>query len=239
MSKLVAVLVPSGEQWSAQFGMSLISALSYLLLHGGGTGFVVRNKRGSILPQLREKLVEDTLRDVPEATHVLFVDSDQTFPAETIVRLLEHEQPVVALNIPVKRRPSTPTARLKGHKIVFSKPHSPRLGEVWRVGMGVMLVEASVFGKLPKPWFNVSWREEVGDFEGEDWWFCRRLEEAGIPILVDHRLSLGVGHVGAYKFTHGDVDGSDSGGAEEVLAGEGSRVHVHAAEVGCGPYPAA
>lgn len=224
MNKLVAVLVPSGEHWHAQFGMSLISALSYLFLHGGGTGFVVRNKRGSILPQLREKLVEDTFRDVPGVTHFLFVDSDQTFPPETIVRLLEHDQPVVALNIPIKRLPSTPTARRKGRagepEVVFSTPTSPRLGEVWRIGMGVVLLRADVFLRLPKPWFCVSWREEVGDFEGEDWWFCRRLEEARIPILVDHRLSLEVGHVGAYRFTHEDVaDGEYSRDSQKVCAG--------------------
>jgi hypothetical protein len=182
--------------------------VKYLL--NGSQALFFHNKRGSILPQIRQKLVEEALAKKPSPTHLLFVDSDQSFPPDTLHRMLAHDAPVVACNVATKSPISGPTAKLKGKNggepiSVYSKPTSPALGEVWRVGTGIMLVRADVFLDLPKPWFNVTWREDIQDFVGEDWWFCELLEKAGIPILVDHRLSLEIGHVGDKEYKHEDV----------------------------------
>lgn len=187
--------------------MSLIGATSYLLSQEG-VGFFVQNRRGSILPQLRQQLVETAMAREPGVTHFFLVDSDQTFPPETIAALLRHNVPFVALNVPTKQRAATPTARRRvGGKweVVYSTPTSPRLGEVDRIGLGIALVRADVFARLERPWFGIRWCEEIQDFEGEDWWFCRRLTDAGVPILIDHRLSLQIGHIGPWEYTHNDV----------------------------------
>jgi hypothetical protein len=211
---VVGILIPSGDTWSAKTAMSLLALSMHFYSVNYATNakqalFFV-NKRGSILPQLRQKMVESALAKQPAPTHLLLVDSDQSFPPDLLHQLLYHDAPVVACNIATKSPISSPTARLKGKGEgepipVFTRSTSPAVGEVWRVGCGIMLVRADVFSHLPKPWFNTTWHEEVQDFVGEDWWFCELLEKAGIPILVDHRISLGVGHIGDKEYTHADV----------------------------------
>lgn len=205
MTPHVAILIPSRDEWHARFALSLIMALVDYASNVQGA-FSIKNKRGSILPQLREKMVEEVLGR-EGLTHILMVDSDQTFPPDTLRRLLAHDKDFVAANIATKRRPSCPTARmLKDGKpaVVYTTPTSPALGEVWRVGLGLALMRADIFQRLKKPWFGIRWNEKTNDFVGEDWWFCERLEEAKIPIYVDHRLSLQVGHIGGYEYTHAD-----------------------------------
>ena len=45
----------------------------------------------------------------------------------------------------------------------------------------------------------------LNDFKGEDWYFCEKLEAAGIPIFVDHEASSFIGHIGNKVYTHDDV----------------------------------
>jgi len=199
----VVIGVPSGSTWHAQFAMCLMFLMNQMVARGMSCS--VSNPRGSILPTLRHKAVRFALDQ--GATHLLFIDSDQTFPKETAEILLSHGKDVVAANIATKQFPSTPTARLRGDGIagdpVYTLPKSPRLQRVWRVGTGVMLVKTSVFKRLgPPPWFEVNWVPELESYRGEDWFFCEKLEKAGIPIFVDHGLSAQVGHVGDCEFTH-------------------------------------
>jgi hypothetical protein len=159
-----------------------------------------------LLPELRQGIAEQALEK--GCNYLLFIDSDQTFPPFTLRRLLSHRKPVVACNVPIKRFPSNPTARayeegnLKG-KVVFSTKKSPMLERIWRIGTGIMLIETKVFTLIEKPWFPITWRGDWdGHFQGEDWGFCTKLQEAGIPIYLDHYLSLEIGHVGKLKYEH-------------------------------------
>ncbi len=150
---------------------------------------------GSILPQLRHRMVRRA--QSVGATHILFIDSDQSFPPTTLRRLLSHRLPVVACNVATKTVvPSPlPTARHKGpgsgHLV---HPKGTGVERVWRVGCGIMMVEMSVFDRVPPPWFEVRYIPEIDDFEGEDWYFCRRLEEHGIGVSEE------VGHWGEFEF---------------------------------------
>ncbi|MGC8807875.1 MAG: hypothetical protein ACP5QB_10105 [Thiomonas sp.] len=190
--------------------MSLIGMATYYMTHQvsycrGPQGFFVVNKRGSILPQLRQELVDDALRKA-DPTHLLFIDSDEAFPPSALNRLLEHRKQVVGVNFPIKKTPSGWTARMRKNGTfvpVNSSPTSPALGQVDRIGTGMLLIEADVFKNLRRPWFSIEWRNDM--VVGEDWWLCERLDEAGVPIFVDHRLSLEVEHIGEYGFSSKDV----------------------------------
>jgi len=142
------------------------------------------------------------------ATHILFVDSDQSFPPDTLRRLLSWNVPVVGCNVAVKKFPSCPTVREKSADSpkgtpIFTTEDSTGLQRVWRMGTGVMLVDMRVFAKLgEKPWFNLLWHEEENDFEGEDWFFCRKVEAAGYFIYIDQGLSWQIGHLGSLDYKH-------------------------------------
>lgn len=208
----VVVGIPGPDIWDAKFAMSVIAMVAdfgqnAVFPHISEHLIRVFHKKGSILPQLRQELVEEALSI--EATHLLFLDSDQTFPPDTLRRLLLWERPVVACNIATKRFPSDPTARrfngtLQG-ELVYTREGDIGLERVWRVGCGVMLVDLTIFARLPKPWFLVDWYAEHNKFGGEDWHFCKVLEDAGYWIYIDHELSLDVGHRGFFEYKHDSV----------------------------------
>lgn len=206
----VVIAVPSGDSWDARFAMCMIFMSCYIgkhyMINEMPTAFRVHNKKGSILCALRQMLVETAL--MGKATHLLFIDTDQTFPKDTLNRLMEHKKPVVACNIATKTFPSSSTARKEGKDIrgvpVYTKEDSTGLEEVWMVGTGIMLIDLKIFKreKMRKaPWFTMEWNEEVGHYMGEDWFFCNCLHEAGVPIFIDHDLSKEVGHMGKLEYT--------------------------------------
>ena len=202
----VVICVPSGREWSAKFGMSLAGMAMHFIANrlpwAKSQSLTIYNKRGSILPQLREELVRDALK--ADATHILFVDSDQTFPPDTLNRLLAWKLPFVACNVVVKTFPAVPTARAldpldNRGRVVYST--GPGLEKVWRIGLGVALIDTQVFRAIEEPWFLMKYMPN-NTFMGEDWYFCEKVEAAGFPIHVDHGLSLQVGHIGDLEYIH-------------------------------------
>lgn len=207
----LVICVPSSSTWLAEFGMSLLFLTNRLagtsVIAGKSVSYTIHNRRGSILANMRQGMVEAALKN--HATHLLFVDSDQTFPADLVERLLAHKKQVVACNIATKVIPSNPTARQKGSKpegtLVYTSASSPSLERVWRVGTGIMMIDLNIFkreGLKEGPWFTQHWNPVLKSYVGEDWAFCEVLEAAGVKIYVDHRVSLEVGHLGILNYGH-------------------------------------
>lgn len=206
------IAVPSGGSWSARFGLSMIFMTAFLTnpIPGYRTQtFSVHNKRGSILPNMRQWLLMDALRE--GATHLLFIDSDQIFPKYTAHQLLYHDKPVVACNVATKQIPSSTTARLydpeKPEGVpLYTRPGDEGLVQVWRAGTGVMMIDLSIFERMSmkrhRHFFPQEWKDERDSYQGEDWGFCQILEEAGVPIYVDQDLSLQIGHEGVLEYKH-------------------------------------
>lgn len=204
--------IPCLDHWHAQFGMCLLNMCS--MLHTRRVpgvrieSFTFHMTRSSLLPKSRRQIIESALER--KFTHVLFIDSDQTFPSHTAHLMLSRNKAVVAANVPVKSLPSQPTARkfnpaYHGGDVVYTDPQSTGVEQVWRIGFGVMLINLSIMDKLQKPWFKMEYDAEHNEDIGEDWFFCQRLDEAGIPIYIDHDISQGVGHMGMLEFTHAYV----------------------------------
>lgn len=205
----VAIAIPSGETWTASFGLSL-STLIIALMQKPVSGYTQNqlkliHEKSSLLPKSRHGLV--TKAQEHGCTHILFIDSDQDFPAYLLHGLARHGKLVVGCNVATKCFPSGPTARSfatnwHGGHPVFTTKTSKGLEQVWRLGCGVMLINMEVFKKIPKPWFEIRYNAEHDEYIGEDWFFCEQLEKAGIPIFVDHDMSKEIGHTGHLTFTH-------------------------------------
>lgn len=198
----VAIGIPSGSSWSARFAMSVPSIMLDLVKRG--VGVRIHNKRGSILPQLREQLVEMAI-DHGDMTHILFLDSDMVLQPSVGWDMLRHSVDVVACNCSTKGTHQNPTARDEGNELVYTEAGAVGLREVWRVGTGVMAIKLSVFDKIEKPWFPIQWSPEQNNYIGEDWSFCEKLQAAGIPIYIDQAASRGVGHEGTFVYGHDGV----------------------------------
>jgi len=206
----VVIAIPSGQTWDAQFAMSVVflsnHVASHFKINDLPTAFRVHNKKGSILPTMRQSLIEQALKG--KATHLLFIDSDQTFPETTLHRMMAHKKGVVACNIATKSFPTNCTARKydeSGELIpVYTREDSTGLEEVDFVGTGIMLIDMKVFKRerlCPAPWFNMEWNVELGHYTGEDWYFCECMREAGVKIFIDHDLSKEVTHRGVMDYT--------------------------------------
>jgi hypothetical protein len=141
---------------------------------------------------------------------LLWVDSDQSFPRDTLHRLILREKDVIGANIATKTMPTLPTARRRPQagesesgSLVWSDPDLKfDLERVWRIGCGLTLMSRKAVAALPMNCFEMVFKPDVQRYQGEDWRMCEYLEKAGIEIWVDHRLSQEVGHHGYFKFTH-------------------------------------
>ena len=157
---------------------------------------------GSLVAKSRNMNAEYALRG--NFTHLLFVDSDQTFPATTANELFSHRLPIVAANIATKSHPPQQTACLRpklGDPVRLARKLTQSVGieKAWRVGCGVMLIETEVFRRIEPPYFFNGW-DPVEGLVGEDWYFLEKAEAAGIPLYVDHDLSARVTHVGPHHY---------------------------------------
>lgn len=208
----LAICIPSAGDWKADFGYCIAQMCVYMagaaFFEGESREVLFIDKRTSNLPRSRQECLEDAL--MQDCTHALFLDTDQTFPMDTAHRLLRWKKPVVACNIPLKIMPSFPTARARsaspfGSPIFSNLNNKTGLEKVWRVGSGIMLIEMASLAKIDKPWFEIRYSDKHAQFVGEDWYFVKKLEDAGFDTYVDHELSRLVGHVGTFQYTHGHI----------------------------------
>jgi len=136
-------------------------------------------------------------------THVLMLDDDMVFPKDTLHRLLQRKLPVVGVNYVTKEIPAKPVAVLDdGETRLYTDPDSTGCVGVGHLGLGITLVDPVVLLDIPQPWFPMEWREDLHAYSGEDVAFCRKLREAGVPIVVDQDLSKEVAHIGGLAYRH-------------------------------------
>lgn len=217
---LVGIAIPSGNEWKADFAMSLINLQRACMEHPNvkgysGIGIKVFNRRGSNLLSLRQGLVEEAINQ--QCSHILFLDSDMYFPAMLLHMLARHRRSVVTCNCATKAIPSSPTARLKDGtetgKVLYTTKDNKELVKVWRVGTGIMLIDLKVFSKLKKPWFNFTYTGNDSKsgraWHGEDWYLCQLLEKANVDIFVDQEASWHIGHIGSFIYSHLEVEQID------------------------------
>lgn len=144
------------------------------------------------------------------ADYILWLDLDQTFPPQSLVKLLSRGLPVVGANYPRRHIDVSPTAVKRGQDNAFqlvqttpAKAKADMVEEVERVGFGMLLMHmdavVSALGDQLYPLFEMRSLDD-GGFIGEDALFCDRLRSAGLKMHVDHALSLHVGHVGKHNF---------------------------------------
>jgi hypothetical protein len=163
-------------------------------------------KGGARLDLKRNALMEHFLRDRRFAW-TLLLDSDHTFAPNLLLRLLDHELPLVGVPAFGRVPPyelmawETPTKRLVRRR--------GGLREVWMTGTGCLLVRRDVVERLQPPYF--AWPQPP-DPGGEDTWFCRRVAATGVPIVVD--LDTPIGHVGSVP-----IDGAVAAAHAHTLAG--------------------
>ncbi len=197
------VLIPSHGGWSADFGHSVAMMSAALMAQQpvADMDFGIVMETSSMLVRSRTDLVKRALGQ--DASHLLFLDADMTFPMNLAHRLLRWNVPIVGANYIRKVDPFTPTACGLDGRPVYSDGEARGIAPVRHLGFGAILIAADVFRALPQPWFLMPWDEAAGGrFIGEDVYFCHLARREGFSVMVDHDISREVGHVGPYEFTN-------------------------------------
>lgn len=172
----------------------------------GLISYQLMNARGSLLPKMRQDILDRAIRE--NFTHLLFVDSDQTFPKHILHRWLFLDKPIIAANVVTKEIPANPTARVFMDDVLYGiattkeKADNKAVEQIDVIGTGVMLINIAAIKDIPRPHFSMVWDNKREQYIGEDWFFCSLLTKCNIPIYIDHAVSWAVGHLGQYKYTH-------------------------------------
>lgn len=192
----VVICVPTNGLVHAQFTYCLVEAIRYT--ESQGVSVHVNMDEGTVLSNQRQHLAYTAVVD-HRADHIMWLDSDMTFPADVILQLLKHNRDVVCATYSKRVEPFHATAFIDIDPVV-PVPIKGRLKRVKYAGMGCMLVNADVMHRLPTPWFPLIWHEPSQSWHGEDMGFCDLLEKENVSIYCDIELSLTVGHIGQQEF---------------------------------------
>lgn len=199
----VLIATPCGDTVGAAYAGSMFSMLlrTFSELPGNLEELSPRLYTTSILPHSRMFLANEAVKG--GYTHILFIDSDMGFSDDLLLRLLQRNEPIIGANCVSRRAPYRYTAQSAPGVAVVTDEKSIGIEKVMRVGTGLLWVHTDVFKAMKKPWFHFEWAgdESEDQFLGEDYYFCKKAQEAGFPIVIDHDLSKGVEHWGLFAFT--------------------------------------
>lgn len=205
----VAICVPCMNQVDSRFMECLVEMVATTVAQYVAPGYADFNLftyNSSYIAWSRTELAKGAI--AWGATHILFLDSDMTFPHWTFHHLFKRDVPVVGANYARRRPPHapvtfkslTPGGAEDSHQLCYTHPDSTGLEEVEAIGFGVVLIQAQVFDQIKTAPFRVLDDEMSKERVGEDVYFCQLLKQAGIPVYIDHDLSHHVGHMGMQEF---------------------------------------
>lgn len=183
----VALAIPSDDQVKTDFALSLA-----WMMRTTKIDVVPINVRTSLISVSRFELVKNAQKF--ECDKIFFIDSDLIFPEDSLERLLSHDKDIVGATY-VKRR----TGQILGIALNNEGIPSGSIGihrMAW-MPIGFGLIDIKVFDNIPKPWFPIKYREDLGEIQSEDYCFCDLATQAGYELWCDLDLSHELGHIGS------------------------------------------
>ncbi|MDE2106828.1 MAG: hypothetical protein KGL39_56960 [Patescibacteria group bacterium] len=141
-----------------------------------------------------------------DCTHLLFVDTDIGFSAADVARIASHSAPVVGGLYPLKTISAAVQWCGNGLQPGDAAIRGDGLTEVKYIGTGFLCIARAVFECMisvgaveqytqdfpPHRQEFAFWTQGVrgNRFLTEDWMFCQRCQELGIPIWADSQVVL-------------------------------------------------
>ena len=184
--------------------------------------FMWKRLPGMAVDIARNALAHSFLEDEHNPKYLLFVDSDATWHPEAVLRLMDHDLPMVAGCMYTRDLPPSPTwgkyiGKTKGGKQIYRYGESARrvvqkfraldmreakdIGgnavcldqtkqDLWEIdgcGMHFTMIRRDVVEAIKHPLFL----DKGTTGAGEDFYFCRKVREAGFPIYIDESIHTG------------------------------------------------
>lgn len=180
----VLIAIPSTGYVPAQ---TVTSLLELITVPGTKHSILV----GSLVYDAREKLAKSAIEE--GYTHILWLDSDITFPRDTLLRLLDCDADIASGVVYRRVAPYTPT--------VFTHQPNGLYAEMINIpDRGIIRVDGCGFAcvltktECLSAMYQKFDRLFVPEAYGEDLQFCNRAAKCGYKITVD--CSLKCGHLG-------------------------------------------
>jgi hypothetical protein len=194
----LAVLIPCRDTLHSAHALALTELVKFNTMNNIDTHVFM--DASTILLTQRERLATAAVE--LGAEYALWLDSDMVFPSTTAVRLMSHNEPVVAANYVRRQKPYKGVAyeTIGDWENPLPFDVQDELVPVEGIGMGCILTKVSIFEELSKPWFDFQWSPESNDFLGEDMYLCQKIANAGYTVKVDTVLSQELHHLGTYAF---------------------------------------
>lgn len=190
-----------------EFWISIIHLIqrAYEFFGEGGAFNCIFNPGDSLICRARNNIVHEFLMNPCYGQHeyLLFLDSDLAFEPEDIFRLLSHRiEGIVCGQYHLKQ----PIPQVVANGIAGEEPDTNGLQKIADAGTGCMLIHRSVFKKLEEKmdqshsymcdmkkdrrfsFFNAG--VVNGRYLSEDYLFCHRARAAGIPLVLDTKVTL-------------------------------------------------
>jgi len=151
-----------------------------------GSKMAIFGQKRTIIHQARNIIVNALLESDYE--WLLFIDSDQVFEPDLLLKLLETKKDFVGTQIFKRVKPYSPCISRVDNKGNLISIMVNELSEVDSIGMGATLIHRKVFEKIKKPQF-----EFIGE-KGEDIVFCEKAKKEGFKIWCDPNIEIS--HIG-------------------------------------------
>lgn len=197
----LAICIPTREQMHSRCTFSLYNLAQHL------TSLGIENKLflspGTLIANQRHELVK-CAREW-SATHVMFIDSDIVFESHHVVDLLNFNEYIVGAAYSKRIDPIIPTAWFEidnwNSYVKFEEQEQSHV-QVEAMALGFCLIDIEVFDYISLPWFILGFSN--GEYTGEDIEFFRKCKEVEIPVWLDIKTSLEIGHLGIKEFKNAD-----------------------------------
>ncbi len=196
----LAICIPNTglvtTEWATGFRMMQIP-LPFTVF--GNRGLPIDRARDELAIRYKNLLVEQAIDS--QVNYLFFLDSDVICPPETLALLLAWQVPVVSGLYRSKnghlaywrQMKKAGEGRYSSFDINWLSQEAQRLGTTLLshsdtvIPAGCMLIDMRVFQQIKKPYFVWTQGREDGGVS-EDFYFCEKLREAGIPIHIDLRI---------------------------------------------------
>jgi hypothetical protein len=194
----VSILVPTRDTVYSHFSYSLGNLIKTTTLMGIEVHLFF--DASTILINQRENLINQAIEVKSE--WALWLDSDMMFPPTTLLRLLAHNQDIVACNYMKRSYPFKSVAFMDTNDWESWVPlqSEDELLTVEAIGMGCVLMRTSVFEKLNRPYFEYTYQPKTKDWGGEDFTLFKKLNGVGVQLKVDTNLSNEIYHIGTFAY---------------------------------------
>lgn len=198
VSTSVSILVPTRDTVYSHFSYSLGNLIKTTTQMGINTHLFF--DASTILINQREHLIEQAIK--VKSDWVLWLDSDMMFPSTTLLRLLSHNEDVVACNYMKRSHPFKSVSFIDTNDWESWVPlkSQDELVTVEATGMGCLLMKTSLFQDLHKPYFEYTYQSITKDWIGEDFTLFKKLKKIGVQPKIDMNLSNEIYHIGTFAY---------------------------------------